>query len=209
MKLKIEYLKPTELKTYAGNAKTHPEKQIEQIKESIKQFGMNDPIAIWKDNEIIEGHGRLQACLELGLDKVPVIRLDELTDEQRRAYGLAHNKLTMNSGFDTDLLNIELDGITEIDMSDFGFDLTLPEPFDNDIMSEYDEHAKEFLKYDRIIITYTSDQYEQVREFLGIQENEQMKVVYDIDEVIRRRDGIQDSDTDLSEEQEAEDFTVS
>lgn len=121
-KLKIEYMSTDELKPYERNAKIHTAEQIEQIKKSIQEFGMNDPIAIWKNNEIIEGHGRLIACSELGIDQVPVIRLDELTNEQRRAYMLVHNQLTMNTDFDVDLLNVELDDITDIDMSDFGFD---------------------------------------------------------------------------------------
>lgn len=121
-KLKIEYVDAGTLQTYANNAKIHTAEQIEQIKKSIEQFGMNDPIAVWKNNEIIEGHGRLIACTELGIDKVPVIRLDELTDEQRRAYMLVHNKLTMNTDFDLDTLQMELDELTDIDMTQFGFD---------------------------------------------------------------------------------------
>ena len=122
MKLKIEYVGVGELKPYAGNAKLHPQGQIEQIKSSIEQFGFNDPIAIDNDGTIIEGHGRLLAAEELGLDKVPVIRLGNLTDQQRKAYMLAHNKLTMNTGFDLDLLDDELRDILDIDMSLFGFD---------------------------------------------------------------------------------------
>ena len=122
MELKIEYVPIDELKPYAGNAKTHPAEQVEQIKKSIEEFGFNDPIAIWHD-EVVEGHGRLIAASELGIETVPIIRLDGMTDEQRRAYALVHNKLTMNSPFDIDLLNLELEGITDIDMSDFGFDL--------------------------------------------------------------------------------------
>ena len=122
MNLKIEYVKKEDLKPYANNAKVHTAEQIEQIKNSIKEFGFNDPIAIWKDNEIIEGHGRLLAVMEIDeIKDVPIIRLDELTDEQRRAYMLAHNKLTMNTGFDYSILEIELDNI-EIDMEQFGFD---------------------------------------------------------------------------------------
>ena len=120
-KLKIEYVKTDTLKEYEGNAKIHTGGQIDQIKKSIEEFGFNDPIAVWKDNEIIEGHGRLIAAQELKLDKVPVIRLDTLTDEQRKAYTLVHNKLTMNTGFDFDLLQDELNELSEIDMSDFGF----------------------------------------------------------------------------------------
>ena len=120
-KLKIEYVDINSIKPYKNNAKLHPAEQIEQIKKSIEQFGMDDPIGIWKD-EIVEGHGRLIACKELGYTEVPIIRLDHLTDEERKAYTLAHNKLTMNSDFDIDILNVELEDIVNIDMSDFGFE---------------------------------------------------------------------------------------
>lgn len=119
MELKIEYLPIEEIKPYAGNAKRHPAEQIEQIKNSIKEFGFDDPIAIW-NGEIVEGHGRYIAANEMGIDVVPVIRLDHLTDEQRRAYNIAHNKLTMNSDFNIELLQLELESL-ELDMTDFGF----------------------------------------------------------------------------------------
>lgn len=130
-KLKIEYVKIDDIKPYERNAKLHPDEQIEQIKKSIEEFGMNDPIAIWKD-EIVEGHGRLMACKKLGFKELPIIRLDHLTDEQRRAYILAHNKLTMNTDFDINILNEELDNIFDIDMKDFGFDLDLGEEPEGD-----------------------------------------------------------------------------
>jgi DNA modification methylase len=121
IKIKIEDLKP-----YKNNAKLHPEWQIEQITKSIEQFGFNDPIAIWGENNIIvEGHGRLEAVKKIGYTEVECIRLDHLTDEERKAYTLAHNKTTMNSDFDFDFLKLELDDIKGIDMSDFGFELDL------------------------------------------------------------------------------------
>lgn len=129
-KLKIYYVDIDSIKPYKNNAKKHPKEQIEQIKNSIKQFNMIDPIGIWKD-EIVEGHGRLIACKELGYTEVPIIRLDHLSDEERKAYTLAHNKLTMNSDFDIDILNNELDDILNIDMSDFGFDLDLEDEENN------------------------------------------------------------------------------
>lgn len=147
--LKIEYVKLSEIKPYKGNAKTHPKEQVEQIKKSIIEMGEGDaakgfldPIGIWH-NEIVEGHGRYMAAQELGLDTVPVIRLDGLTDEQRRAYTLIHNKLTMNSDFDFDILSAELDDIFDIDMSDFGFDidlLSLEEDAQKEVVEDdYDE----------------------------------------------------------------------
>ena len=105
---------------YENNAKEHPEEQIEQIAESIKQFGFRDPIGIWR-GEIVEGHGRYLAAIKLGMDTVPVVYLDDLSDEERKAYALVHNQLTMNSGFDKMLLAFELKDITDIDMSIFGF----------------------------------------------------------------------------------------
>ena len=122
MQLQVEYVDISTIKPYKGNAKEHPKEQIEQIKKSMQEFGNIDPIGIWH-NEIVEGHGRYLALKELGETQVPVIRLDDLTDEQRRAYTLVHNQLTMNSGFDLDTLKVELDNIGEIDMSEFGFNL--------------------------------------------------------------------------------------
>ena len=126
--LQVEYVPTGDIKPYKGNAKTHPQEQIEQIKKSILEFGFNDPIATWQ-GQVVEGHGRLEAAKQLGHEKVPVIRLDGLTDEQRRAYGLVHNQLTMNSGFDLDTLKVELDNIGEIDLSDMGFDLTIHDEY--------------------------------------------------------------------------------
>lgn len=143
--LKIEYIPIDELKEYENNAKLHPQEQIEQIKNSIKEFGMNDPIGIWKDNVIIEGHGRLMACKELGMTEVPIIRLDNLTDEQRKAYTLVHNQTTMNTGFDIDILNQELANI-DLDMSEFGFDIELDDIEEQEIVEdeipEVDEEPK-------------------------------------------------------------------
>jgi site-specific DNA-methyltransferase (adenine-specific) len=134
--LKIEYLPVSELKPYEKNAKLHPKEQVDEIVESIELTGFNDPIAVWGgQNIIVEGHGRLMAAKKMGMEKVPIIRLDHLSDEQRRAYTLIHNKLTMNSDFDLDVLQEELDKITEIDMSDFEFDLNLetdPDDIDED-----------------------------------------------------------------------------
>ena len=125
MELKIEYMALDKLKPYEKNARKHQEADLSTIKASISEFGMSDPIGVWgKGNIIVEGHGRYLACKELGIDKVPVIHLDHLTDEQRRAYTLAHNKTAEMSEWDFDLLGDELADIFDIDMSDFGFDLS-------------------------------------------------------------------------------------
>lgn len=124
-KLEIEYASINDITPYENNAKIHTPEQIEQIKQSIKEFGMNDPIGVWgSENLIVEGHGRLLACKQLGMKEVPIIRLDDLTDDQRKAYTLIHNQTTMNTGFDIDILNEELDNI-DIDISGYGFDIEI------------------------------------------------------------------------------------
>lgn len=145
--MQIEVVNINDIIPYENNAKLHPKEQIEQIKKSILEFGNNDPIAIDKDNIIIEGHGRLLALKELGYKEVEVIKLGHLTEEQRKAYTLIHNKLTMNTDFDMDLLMEELENIEIIDMEDFDFSLDIEEdettktPKENDLSGEiYDTY---------------------------------------------------------------------
>ena len=120
--MKIEKISIDKIKPYENNAKLHPPEQIEQIKKSIQEFGNNDPIAIDENNVIIEGHGRYEALKQLGFQEAEIIRLTHLNEQQKKAYILAHNKLTMNTEFDFDTLNLELDTISDFDMSDFGFE---------------------------------------------------------------------------------------
>ena len=121
--MKIEKISIDKIKPYENNAKLHPPEQIEQIKKSIQDFGNNDPIAVDENSVIIEGHGRYQALKELGFKEIEVIRLTHLNEQQKKAYILAHNKLTMNTGFDFNMLSLELDSIDGFDMSDFGFEI--------------------------------------------------------------------------------------
>ena len=120
--MQIEVVSIEAIKEYELNAKEHPKEQIEQIKKSIQDFGNNDPIAIDNDGEIIEGHGRFIALKELGYKEVEVIRLGHLTDNEKKAYRLIHNKLTMNSDFNLELLEQELAELQTLDMQEFGFD---------------------------------------------------------------------------------------
>lgn len=120
--LEVEYVNIDDLSEYPDNAKVHTDNQIDEIAKSIEEFGFNDPIAIDERSLIIEGHGRYMAAKKIGLESVPVIRLCGLSEDQRRAYSIVHNKLTMDTGFDLDALQTELEKISEIDMSEFGFD---------------------------------------------------------------------------------------
>lgn len=146
--LKIECLPIDSLKPYERNARKHTNDDVQTIVNSIREFGFLDPVGIWSEqNLIVEGHGRLLAAKQLGLSEVPCIRLDELTDEQRRAYAIAHNKTAEMSAWDWVLLDSELDGILDIDMSDFGFDVDI----DSD-QSHTDRTSKEIELNDTIIV---------------------------------------------------------
>ena len=141
-KLKIEMLPIEELHAYENNAKLHPQEQIDQIVKSMQEFGNNDPIAIDENNRIIEGHGRLLALKQMGEKEAPIIRLKHLTEEQKKAYILVHNQLTLNTGFDEELLRAELESIVDIDMGEYGFDLEIleipEEPADVEEDSDFD-----------------------------------------------------------------------
>lgn len=167
-RLKIEYLPIDGLKPYDRNAKEHPQEQIDQIIESIRQFGMNDPIGIWSDeNLIVEGHGRLLALQQMGETMVPTIRLDHMNDEQRRAYTLAHNKTTMNSGFNIELLNAELEDL-DIDMTEFGFSMEEIEQDEfepiNDEELPQTQNFEYILKFGNKQVIMTEDEYNDLLE---------------------------------------------
>jgi len=148
--LKVVMVPTDDLVMYDRNAKLHPAEQVDQIAASIEEFNFADPIAAWHNEDgesvIIEGHGRLMAARKLGIEELPVIYLDYLTDEQRRAYTLAHNQLTMNTGFDMEILSVELDAIVDIDMEQFGVEIAEPSIVDEedvpDEFKEYDENIE-------------------------------------------------------------------
>lgn len=136
MELKIEYLPIEALKPYEKNARKHDKKDVDNIALSIKKYGMCDAIGIWSDeNIIVEGHGRLLACKKLGIDKVPCVRLDHLSDEERREYAIAHNATAELSMWDFTTLPEEL---AEIDLSEFDFDFGFVETNE-----EFDENDLE------------------------------------------------------------------
>lgn len=116
--LKIEYYDPKDLKPYKNNTRHHEAEDINAIRESIRKFGFADPIGVWSDELlIVEGHGRQLAAIEEGIEKVPCIRLDWMTDEERRAYAIAHNRTAELSTWDIGLLQIELSSLKDMDLS--------------------------------------------------------------------------------------------
>lgn len=144
--LKIVYLSPDDLTPYENNTRKHSPEDIEGIKKSILDVGFDDPIGIWGDqNIIVEGHGRQIAAKELHLDRVPCIRLDHLTDAQRREYAIRHNRSAEMSAWDfqkleEELAQLEIDGV-EMDDLNFDFNLEIPDDLDSDVESKADTHV--------------------------------------------------------------------
>lgn len=123
-KRQIEYVQLNALTPYARNSRTHSPHQVKQIAASIREFGFTNPVLIDESNGIIAGHGRVMAAEHLQLETVPCIRLDDLTDAQKRAYVIADNKLALNASWDDELLAIELNDLhaSDYDVSLIGFD---------------------------------------------------------------------------------------
>lgn len=117
---KLEQARIDDLIPYARNSRTHSEAQVAQVAASIREFGFTNPVLIDADGGIIAGHGRVLAARKLGMDTVPAIRIDYMTEAQKRAYVIADNKLALNAGWDDELLALELG-----DLNDEGFDLSL------------------------------------------------------------------------------------
>jgi site-specific DNA-methyltransferase (adenine-specific) len=116
----IEQVAIDKLIPYINNARTHSQHQVAQVAASIREFGFTNPVLIDKSNGIIAGHGRVQAAQKLEMTEVPCLRLDHLTEAQKKAYILADNKLALNAGWDEELLALEL-----AELGDLGFDLEL------------------------------------------------------------------------------------
>lgn len=152
----ILYVAPDKLHVNPNNAKRHTEEQVEQIKASIDEFGFLDPIAVDEDFNIIEGHGRLMSAVENGIEQVPVFIIPGLSEEQKTAYSLVHNQLTNNTGFDSDLLQEELNNI-QTDMKKYSFDLKFEEYF-----GEEQEPEKQTV----IQVAVSNARAQELRDFL-------------------------------------------
>lgn len=165
MSLQIVYKPTADLIPYVNNSRTHSDEQITQVASSIKEFGFTNPILVDEDGGIIAGHGRLMASKKLGLDEVPTITLHGLTDAQKKAYVIADNKLALNSDWDYEQLQNEINRLAEQDfnLELLGFDQQeLAKLFDE--QEEVELVEQEYSESFSIIID-CEDEQEQERIF--------------------------------------------
>jgi ParB-like chromosome segregation protein Spo0J len=173
-KLKITYRPLKDLIPYARNSRTHSSSQIAQIASSIKEFGWTQPILLDGTNGIIAGHGRFEAAFLLGIQDVPTIDLAHLTEAQKRAYVIADNKIALNSGWDEQMLALEIGDLRE---AGFNIDLLAFDPSelkdgdvdysvldDEEIDAQLDDMAKGVRK--AIQIEFEPEHYEEAQELV-------------------------------------------
>lgn len=176
---------------YENNPRKN-ETAVNAVAKSIKQFGFKQPIIIDGAGVIIAGHTRYKAAIQLGLDSVPCIVADDLTCEQVKAFRLADNKTGELADWDFERLEEELQQLAggEIDMTEFGFgefeieaivNNLSPDLYDESEIQEYASHELEYLQKKRVIITYTDESEEQVKELLHC---DHLKILYTIEELL-------------------------
>lgn len=182
-----------ELKPYENNPRIN-DGAVKFVKSSIEEFGFKVPIVIDKNGVIVAGHTRYKASQELGLETVPCVVADDLTDEQVKAFRIADNKTAEKASWDLDALKTEMEELEEIDgidMRDFGFgDFEISaltedmeaEGYDNELMDAFSEHSEDMLKKQRVIITYETEEEQLFLEKL-LQVTE-LKVCYDVEELM-------------------------
>lgn len=136
-RLKIKYRKIDDLQPYAGNARTHSDKQIAQVATSIRQFGFTNPVLIDAKRGIVAGHGRVAAARTLGMTEVPTIQIAHLTDAERRAYIIADNRLAELAGWDREILALEFNALSDMDF-DFDLEITGFETAELDLLLDND-----------------------------------------------------------------------
>ena len=162
--MRIERMNLADIRPYENNAKRHPQSQVDQIAASIQELGYRDLIAVDEDGVIIEGHGRFLALQQLGFNEAEVIRLEGLTDQQKRAYILVHNQLTMSTGFDPEKLLREIEAIKSIDLATF--DLVIPAELEPE--PEEEPEVKAGPELVSFVLTLAEDQYQELMEAVEI-----------------------------------------
>lgn len=167
--MQIENTETSKLIPYANNSRTHSESQVKQIAASIKEFGFINPVIVDKNNGIIAGHGRVMAAELLGLETVPTLKADHLTEAQKKAYIIADNQLALNSDWNLDLLKVEIEGLQEVDFNVdlLGFDdgffsvPDVPEIKDNEVIQDNFEDDM------KMTFNFSYDQFQEVSEKLN------------------------------------------
>jgi ParB-like chromosome segregation protein Spo0J len=172
--MKIEMISTLDLIPYVNNARVHSDEQVTQIASSIKEFGFTVPVLIDKDKGIIAGHGRIAAAKKLNIDEVPCIRIEHLTETQKKAYILADNRIALNSTWDYELLGLELNSLKEadFDITEFGFDesefrnsvLDYSILDEDDVSDEIDSMSAGVKK--AIQIEFDPEHYEEAQEII-------------------------------------------
>ena len=176
--LNIVYKPIKELKPYKKNAKKHSKEQVEQIANSIKEFGFTQPVIIDKHNSVVAGHGRILGAKKAGLKQVPTVCLEDLTEEQIKAYRLVDNKLN-ESEWNYSLLDEELENLTEdIDMDLFGFDE------DVDLTNAFDYETKDKIEKNFFVVSlaFPKDEKEVIMKYLNKNKEK-------VQEIIRKKAG--------------------
>lgn len=177
--LNIVYKPIKELKPYKKNAKKHSKEQVEQIANSIKEFGFTQPVIIDKHNSVVAGHGRILGAKKAGLKQVPTVCLEDLTEEQIKAYRLVDNKLN-ESEWDYSLLDEELENLEEdIDMDLFGFD----EDIDLTGVFEYETKDKIEKNFFVVSLAFPKDEKETIMKYLNKNKEK-------VQEIIRKKAGV-------------------
>ena len=177
-KMKIVDKKITDLIPYENNTRFHSKNQINQIANSIKEFGFNVPVLIDEENIIMSGHGRLEAAKNIGLEIIPTICIDSLTDNQKKAFIIADNKIASNSEWEESFLKIELEILknNDFDLLFTGFDnKELFDMFDEKLIEKKETLKKE--KKFRVLITIPISETLKLKDFLkSIKEIDDIKV---------------------------------
>lgn len=169
MKMKVESVPLASLKPYDNNAKKHTREQIEAVESSIREFGFRNPIIAWHNEdgvaEIVAGHARAKAAANIGMEEVPVVFCDDLTDAQRRALTLADNQTTIMTGWDEDMLAYELDTLAgEVDMSALGFDSEVTEDMFGD---EFELSDADGPQAKTVSLRMSQDMFDEYRKALS------------------------------------------
>lgn len=152
--LEVVYQDVKQINAYVNNSRTHTPEQINQVANSIREFGFTNPILIDEQHNVIAGHARLEAAISLSMNKVPCIILHGLTELQKRAYLIADNQLALNAGWDLDILRAEIEALelNEFDIDLLGFDEDFIKQFNEDIQEKLNEVGEKTSMSEKFLI---------------------------------------------------------